>query len=212
MPLYVLQSWTNSTVYFYFFSIKPSNWNNGKNSRLIWTEKKTFLWDYNCIIILCQLILKLIRCPCSYCPGTAVMCRFSAACTCCSASPWPHPEIFKCGEAIHANVATAHFPKTCCSLSNITSNRFPGKTLRTPTWPLPLRPFLPTTSLILCHADGCNCQTVLLVDNSHMWRVWARWEGEDSGWGGLECGPLILWATGSSLLIIACWSQCSYSW
>lgn len=90
------------------------------------------------------------------------MCRFSAACTCCSASPWPHPEIFKCGEAIHANVATAHFPKTCCSLSNITSNRFPGKTLRTPTcWPLPLRPFLPTTSLILCHADGCNCQTVL---------------------------------------------------
>lgn len=101
--------------------------------------------------------------------------------------------------------------KTCCSLSNITSNHFPGKILRTPTWPLPLRPFLPTSSLILCPADGCNCQTVL-------W--WTTLTCGGSELGGRErtaaeaessVGPLILWGTGGSLLIIACWSQCSYS-
>lgn len=118
-------------MYFmYFFQLNHQIETTGEIVH--WFEQIFFLWDYNCIIILCQLILKLIRCPCSYFPGTAVMCCFSAACTCCSASPWPHPKIFKCGEAIHANVATAHFPKTCCSLSNITSNHFPGKTLRIP--------------------------------------------------------------------------------
>lgn len=123
LPLYVL--------YVLFFQLNHQIETTGEIVH--WFEQNFFfLLDYNCIIILCQLILELIRCPCSYCPGTAVMCRFSAACTCCSASPWPHPKIFKCGEAIHANVATAHFPKTCCSLSNITSNHFPGKTLRIP--------------------------------------------------------------------------------
>lgn len=104
-------------------------------------------------------------CPCSCGAGTAV-CWLSAACTCCSASPWLHPKIFKCGQATHANVATAHFPrkkKPCCSLSNITSNHFPRQNtpnVRQPGLGLP-DPFLPASSLILCHADGCNCRTLL---------------------------------------------------
>lgn len=179
-----------------YFQLNHQIQTTGKTARRS-EEEETFLWDYNCSMILCHLILELIMCPCSYCAWTAVTCHFLRLLV--------HAAQRRRGLARkYSNVATRHMQmwprhifspkKPAAHCQTLLRIAFPGKILpSTPTWPLPPRPFLPTSSLILCHADGCNCQTVLWRTTLTCWRVRARREGEDGGWGGVECGPLILW-------------------
>lgn len=106
-------------------------------------------------------------------------------------------------EAIDANAATAHFTNPQLIVKHYLKSHLPAKHKAhffiSPPLSLSLcLHFLLTTSLIWCHADGCNCQMVFAGQPSHVeslspvggrgWRL--RW---------VESAPLVLQGAATGL-------------
>lgn len=115
----------------------------------------------------------------------------------CIRSPPPtQNKIFKCSEATHANV-------TMNSLSNITLNHFAGT-------------FDPRLSLLVLPAASLILLTGVIISWSFAGQPSCVESlspvmegGQQLRWA--ESSALILQGAASSLVIIAWWSQCSYS-
>lgn len=118
-------------------------------------------------------------------------------------------QIFKCNEAIYANVATAHFTNP----QLIVKHYFKSLCWQNTRYfaLLSLCPFS------LQPPWSCDTLTGVIVRWSFAGQLSyveslspVGGKGQRLRW--VESGPLILWGTVSSLVIIAWWSQCSYSW